>query len=188
VKKRVFLAGEGKTELGRWASQVTRDRDDESNGAVAALLGKVSSRNWEVADACKWKDIKKYRAGDFKSAEERNVLGVALKARESNCDLLAFVRDSDGDYERIESIHRGIEAVSEGLEVVGGCAHPIIEAWALVFRGELAAEKLSKAKIQQQAGALTTNALVELIQKGDLATVPPDTHLRRWLDLAKAKL
>jgi hypothetical protein len=70
-------------------------------GVVEALLRRVRPSGWRVAAALPWKNIRKYRAGAANQradhADAHNVRGLVLHAYEEACEMLAFVRDVDGE-------------------------------------------------------------------------------------------
>src|SRR5207253_2222170 len=76
---------------------------DQSNarpGVLHLLLEKVQPTGWEVTAARTWASIRKVRVGRSEHRDEHNVLAIALDAKEAGCDVLAFSRDRDRDYER----------------------------------------------------------------------------------------
>jgi hypothetical protein len=191
---RVFLAGEGRHELGRWYDPAYADASKDAEGAVAALLKRVRSDGWEVAGARAWKDIKHYRAGEHRSPETRTVLGLALLAVEARCSLLAFVRDSDGRIGTIADVDAAISdtvllEIAPDLRVVGGCADPVLEAWVLVFDGLTDAESWRKARVLEEAerrGLNSTEAMTRVIDSRESPQAPKDGHLAGWLNRAEA--
>jgi hypothetical protein len=129
----VLVAGEGKTELGRWAiePQYRADRD------VGVLEAIVVKRGGCVVDGVLWKNIRKFRAGNHRAPETRTVLGLALEAKERAL-ILVFVRDRDGDDARRGDIDAGVAEARHrfpGVRIAGRCAVESVEAlglWALV--------------------------------------------------------
>jgi hypothetical protein len=195
--KRIFLAGEGANELGSWDKEYPY-QDDSEPGVIKALLGKVKNEGWEISGAVKWASITKYKAGDHKGREERNVLGACLRAKEKGCSVLAFVRDSDCDKNRELGIDKGIEAAKKmfgtNIEIIGKCAIPCIEGWLLAFLCVRQTETFStgkacdtlKNKVDNQ---LHTAHMVEIISESDLSNVANDAlSLKEWLETAKSLL
>lgn len=136
-RKRVFLAGEGRTELGGWTDEPPC-RDPAKPGAIEHLLAKAGAEA-DVVGAVSWKHIRKFRAGGHASSEERNVRGAALKAREAGAEVLVLCRDSDGDPHREQQIRKGIEAAMAypaHLRVAGGCAVRRINDWVRELVGK----------------------------------------------------
>lgn len=194
--KRVFIAGEGRNELGRWQDSSIAPAADGDQGAICALLSRTGVGDWAVGGALRWKDIKHYRSGSFRSRERRLVLGLALRATEEDCRVLAFIRDSDGDAARVEEIESALGelpdlAVAPGLRVAGGCAKPALEAWSLTFAGEPSAESWPKRRVEQRAAELglsTTAAMTAAIEAGETTAVPHGSSLATWLARAERAL
>lgn len=191
---KVFLCGEGANELGSRARERAY-QNDEQPGVIQALLRKVRPDGWRVGGAVTWKSIRKFKVGAAAHADTRNVLKAALDAREHGCDVLAFVRDEDGDTERSRAIDAGIERAerdgSGPLAIVGGVAVPAIEGWILALRGEARTEERGRAQLAAQLGAdvKSTEAYVAVVEAADLATVPVDAEsLRAWIRRAEVAL
>jgi hypothetical protein len=117
-----------------------------------------------------------------------------LDAREAGAQVLAFVRDSDGDEQRVEDITAAIRAhESEGSspDVIGGAAVPLLEGWLLSMQGEAGAERLSKAAAQrrflEKNGVLKdTLKAAQIVQEADLSRIPSNSSsLLAWLEMAK---
>lgn len=189
--RRVFLAGEGTNELGGWALEEAHRDAAPDPGVLETLLRQVAPDGWEIAAAVPWKKIRKYRAGGRRGAETRNVLGAALMARESRCDVLVFSRDQDNRPDRTAAVTVGIDRVAvafpDGPELVAGMAVECLEAWVLALRGEHRAETHSKAAAQRrlaEAGVAEkdTRAMTELARAADLRRLPADAvSLSQWL-------
>ena len=90
---RIFLAGEGKTDLGGWANEPFLRTPPITVGVIEALLRKLRTQGWEVGGASLWKSGQMYAPGRRLPAEARRLLGLALDAREAECSVLIFVRD-----------------------------------------------------------------------------------------------
>lgn len=101
MKRGVFLAGEGRNELGGLADQCPYT-GDEPGFLQAALEELVGVDRFEVRGAAQWKALRKYRtgAGLQGSPEVRNVQAAALQAKESGAQILVLVRDTDGSEAR----------------------------------------------------------------------------------------
>jgi hypothetical protein len=194
---KILLAGEGRNELGGWIDLPPYRADAPDPGVLQTLLEQLTVAPWIVHDARQWKSIRKYRAGDRSAPETRSVLGLALQAKESGCDVLAFVRDEDGAPQRTADVEAGLKRAAElwpALSVVGSMAIPCLEGWLLALQGKPGTEQLSKQKAIQflvQAGVATkdTQALVECVRQHGVAQVAPDAEkLRTWLDAAQRAL
>jgi hypothetical protein len=193
--KKVFLAGEGSNELGGWYNEAKDRGDFPYPGILETLLKLINADGWVISDAKKWRKIRKFRAGEHRSAEERNVLGVCWEAIEKGCDTIAFTRDSDGHNERVVDVQKGIEFAnalwSDRLVIIGGCAVPCIEGWVLAILGNRHTESLSRTRIEAliiKAGIdpKKTAPMVEKIEQTDLANIADDAHsLKSWLDTAQ---
>lgn len=105
----VFLGGEGNNDIGTRSH--TPMGDDA--GVVEALLRRVRPTGWRVAGARSWQSIRKYRArAAIKEPAHRdahNVRGLVLHAYEDACEMLAFVRNIDGEDQREEAIRRALD-------------------------------------------------------------------------------
>lgn len=187
---KVFLGGEGKNEIGAQHPGATEP------GVLEALLGRVRAEGWHVAAILPWRRIRKYKAGDHRTAEQRNVLGLALHAFEARCEVLAFSRDAgdvhDADASYAEAIVLA-RTVFPTLAVIGGLAKPTIEGWVLALKGYGKTDELSKAKAAAIVDELeilkSTAAYVEVVTCGSLddarACAP---SLDAWLAAAELAL
>ena len=197
---KVLLAGEGPNELGGWARHPSY-RNTEEPGAIEALLRKVRAEGWRVVDGVLWKQIRKYQVGNRRGAEERNVLGLVLKAKEVGCDLVAFVRDRDGtqanpNRERYQAIEDGIRAAQEKIEecprVIGGVAVKKLESWLMALLGNRNSEiHPSPERVLEDRGVAikSTRDYVAVVRDADLDQVPADAEsLRCWIERATAAL
>lgn len=180
-KWRVFLGGEGKTDIGN-AAAAPAYADPPVPGVVQALLDRALPGQWVQVGAKAWKDIVKFKAGGHKAAETRNVLGLALRARDAGAELVVFVRDRDGDAQREAAIEAGIAEVI-GVRVVGGVAIETIEAWVLACDGDKAAEKRLDPKGElARRGYETTAAKVDVVtEKFAEERLDGAVSLGRWI-------
>ena len=201
--KKVFLAGEGPNDLGKWAHHPSF-RAKYGKGVIEGLLSKVRAEGWEVRESVRWKDVIKFRVGGHASAEERAVKGLVLMAKEAGCDIVAFVRDRDGsrkhpNNKREEDIKRGMREVRQTLDncpdIIGGVAIKAIEAWILAIRGEDQSEKVTNPKerlkeiFEEEGKESCTVSYVEVIDNGSLENLPEDARsLRAWLEKAEKTL
>lgn len=199
---RVFLAGEGPTELGGWAHEPEYRQPAATvvrRGVIVALLARAWGGELTVVDAVLWKRIRKYRAGDHAAADERNVLGAAehavTSARRSGAPLvLAFSRDRDRNRERERQVESGIvraRVLWPTLTLVGGCAVEEIEAWGLAVAGDQRPESVSDAKrvLAERIGV----GLDPFVERIDSATAVEmrracerSPSLGQWMDRAEA--
>jgi len=185
---KIFLAGEGRTDLGDWAREPQFRSVPPVQGCVEALLRNIAPAGWSIEGAVKWKDIHKYQSGIHRRPETRNVLGAALRARQAGCEALVFVRDRDGDPDRADDIEAGLrEAASivATTRVAGGVAIRDIEAWVLACRGTIDSQSVRDTK----AALKTEHCIEHLEQKSevfrgsDLNSLPADARsLAVWID------
>lgn len=191
---KVFLAGEGKNELGGRIGPPAFHNPDQ-RGVIEALLQKICPDGWVVGGACEWKRIRKFKAHGPVDAETRAVLGAALDARESQCHVLAFCRDQDKDENRQRAIDTGIERVQQGHPsspaVIGGIVIPKLEGWILALLCYAKTEAMSPNRadeklVEHGVAAKDTEAMVRIVDEANLNVVPPDaTSLHQWLARAR---
>lgn len=191
--KRVFLAGEGRTELGDWQNEPQYRANPPELGVLEALLlRRVGGGAFAVQEAIRWTKIPLYKAGDRRSPESRRIRGLAVRADEGGCDVLVFSRDRDGDEEREERVEQGIaEAVEQhaNLAIAGGVAVEMIEAWLLALLRERKSEELTdpKSRLRERGECQSSSERSALIEKADLDAVPEDAcSLRRFLSRVDA--
>ncbi|MBX7194649.1 MAG: hypothetical protein K1X94_21520 [Sandaracinaceae bacterium] len=182
----VLIAGEGKTELGRWALAAAHREAPQTRGDsqdVGLIEALVRRRGAIVASAMLWKSIRKFRAGHHAGHETRNVLGLALVAKEHG-HTLVFLRDRDGDGDREAQIVEGIRRAQKefpAVSIVGGCAVESIEAFGLWALGDARAEQRRDPKAElHRRGHEGVRALVELVSGADLSRLPPDSAAGTW--------
>lgn len=192
---KVFLAGEGKNELGGRIGPAAFHNSDK-RGVLEALLEKVRAKpGWVVEGAREWKSYRKFTARGIVDAETRAVMGAALDAREANCQVLAFCRDRDKDIGRKDAIEDGMKRLahdgSSPLGVIGGVAIPTLEGWVLALMSQSRTDSLSPARaaeklIELGVPAKDTDAMVRIVDQSNLDAVPVDAQsLRRWLERAR---
>jgi hypothetical protein len=156
---------------------------------LTALLERTGCDAFQIVEGIVWKKIRKYRAGDHASAEERNVLGLALLARRARCDIVAFSRDRDGDVERQRDVDRGIQRMRElfaDLVVIGGMAIEDVEAWILVLLG-VDGERMPATRTASELEARGITMLqrkVDVVEAASMDNVRPGS-LGAWLDRAQ---
>jgi hypothetical protein len=191
----VLLAGEGPDELGQWAEHPSYREDPPRLGILEALLRRVRDDGWRVRDGVRWKDIRLYQPGGFRSAETRKVMRLLFRAVEEGYDVVVFSRDRDGDPQRHTDVERGIHdarAEYPDLRVVGGVAREEIEAWVLALLGQPASEGHTNPKEVLSAaphGIGNRDAKVAAVEAADMSRLPDDAEsLHRWLERARAAL
>lgn len=191
---KIFLAGEGPNELGGWARTPAYREPSPDRGVLEAILRRLQPTGWTVVGAQLWSRIRKYQAGGFATAEERNVRGVVLTASESGCDVVAFSRDRDRDAERERQIEAIVDAIVTAAEpgqpfVIGGIAREALESWILSLRGMTDAEQTRQPKerlrnrLRDENRELSTEEMVAIVNDCDLSAIPEGADsLRRWID------
>jgi len=112
------------------------------------------------------KSIRKFTAGGHRKAEEKNVMGLALYAKERGYRALIFTRDRDGRVKREEAIEAGITKAAAEFDVAiaGAVAVEAIEAWLLALLGDLKADQYNDPKTElDNRGYTTLDQKLELI-------------------------
>jgi hypothetical protein len=128
---KIFVGGEGPGELGKWAEPVeARAHSKRGDGVLVALVRRIHS-DCTVVGGIPWKSIRKLRPGGHRSAEERNLLGLEVLARESGSDCLVWSRDTDQDDERREQLRHAMRELTHPS--VGCPVDPCLESWALAL-------------------------------------------------------
>lgn len=188
----VFLGGEGANDLGGRSGHPSY-QTDESPGVIETLLRQVRQSGWTVSGAVQWSKIRKFQARGPSLPEERNVLGLIEAADAAKAEVVAFVRDADDDKDRPGVIDAAITKAREtfpDIDVIGGSAVPVLEAWILAMLGRHGTEKLGKARAQsklKEAGIepKCTVAMVAVVSKVVREELPPDaSRLTKWLETA----
>jgi len=195
---KVFLGGEGNNDIGtRWQ----RPMGDQS-GVAEALLRRVRPSGWHVAGARSWQSIRKYQAGAARKradhADAHNVLGLVLHAYEDACEMLAFVRDGDGDELREQVIGRVLETLATfgfaeefhyELAVVGGVARPKLEGWILWLLGVTGTDAMTPARVDRELETteIEAKSTVQYVAVAESRALPAGHgSLPEWLAHAKA--
>lgn len=194
---RILLAGEGANELGGWDGQPAW-RDKNRPGVLEALLRRVQADGWEIVEAIRWKDIRKFQARRGLDAEMRNVLGLMLTADELECDAVVFSRDLDALEEREDSVNAGLQQAAElfpeGPQAIGGIAIRKLESWLIALSGRTRSQDTREAQIEEIFSDLgiklkDTAAMVRLVEEANLSRIPKDAKsLHDWLNKARTVL
>jgi hypothetical protein len=188
---KVLLGGEGRTDLGDWATEEPWRASPRVVGVLETLFTRVAPES-EVVGGVVWKDIRKYRSGDHAAPEVRNVLGLALRAHELGCDATVFARDRDRAAARERDIEEGITRAGTlfpQVRVAGGIAIEAIESWILSLCGANDAETMAdpKGELVRRHGAETLDEKVELALSADMTRVSAHARsLTTWIERAKA--
>jgi hypothetical protein len=190
---KVFLGGEGSNDIGTRWHQPMGDRA----GMAEALLRRVRPGGWQVAGALPWRSIRKYRAGAAARradhADVHNVLGLVLAAYESACEMLAFVRDGDGDARREHAIRQVVAEIGAyrfsdtfhyDLAIVGGVPRPKLEGWILCLLGVADTDEMSSARVDRELAArgILAKAGAAYVALAETCELPAGGgSLARWL-------
>lgn len=119
------------------------------------------------------------------------MLGLTLRALDEGCDVLAFVRDRDGDADREQQLERGIEEAARtfaSVRIVGGVARESIEAWILAMRGDAGCEshRHPKGELATRHGIRTRAEKVSVVDSADLDPARArSATLDRWVSRAQ---
>ena len=187
---RVFLAGEGASELGSRSGHPVY-QSDGAPGVLQSLLRAVRTEGWEVAGAIDWRHIRKLRANAPGEGDGRSVLAAALHAVEQGASVLAFTRDRDRDEGREEAIERAVEEAERdrAIAVVGGVAIETIEGWLIALTGEARSESIRHPEKEMPRLSLGQKHAADYaahVRKHGLGRVSPDARsLLRWIDRAR---
>ncbi|HVI04371.1 MAG TPA: hypothetical protein VM869_37045 [Enhygromyxa sp.] len=191
----VFLAGEGRNELGGWCVEPSYRDPAPAPGVLEALARQVAPSGWCVRDAMQWKNIPKLAVGSKgKGVERKAILAARLHAMERGCAVLMFSRDRDGSKNtaRQHEVEQTLaELASEDcIAIVGGIAVERLESWLLAVSGRTGTESLRVEKTDSELEALgvpakDTAAMVELVERRGTASLPSDAaSLSAWLQRA----
>ena len=192
---KLFIAGEGLDEIGDFVHERAYRPAKCRGGIIEALLRRVVASGWTIVDGCPWRRIRKFAFGrDMHGRERRNILGLVDQAAEAGCEVVAFVRDRDGEKDRHASIELAIAEVREcgfGMAVIGGTAIEATDAWILACLGETRSEDLTDPKItlQDRFSVSTSAGKTEIVESANWDKLPTDaSSLRTWLQRATAVL
>lgn len=188
---RVYLCGEGKDDIGRWAVEAAyRQQAQPSDGVIGTLARKMVPDGWQVVDGRPLKNVPVLRVGGGeRGSEARRFRGAVQLAREAECDVLLFARDEDGDGSRGDEL-RALAAApyASPPEVALAVVVPCIEGWVLEL---LRPGSRTKAKAQaewseHQAATGVSMEEVVLAWGGSRERLTHD--LQRWLERVKGVL
>ena len=191
MKLKVFICGEGPSDIGRWARQPEYREQYDSHGLIGAIARKVADGEWEICDGLVHKNVPAYRAnriGD--SGEVRKLFGAIEMAREAGCDVLLFARDIDGQQDRSAELRRAavdLEARGNNITAVA-LVDPCIEGWALELLGERSKHGWRKTAAKEQLALRWNSSIEGTAAEWDGKTEPLSDDLKLWLDDVKRVL
>lgn len=193
--KRVFLASEGRNDLGGYARHKAYRADNTGKvqlGVVEALMRQIQPDGWEIVDALPWRSIPKFQSGNGRSAETRTVLGAAAFARNLRCDTLIIARDRDGYVHRTADVEAGIAQAPTHfpIRVAGGIAIEKLEAWVLAIGGHHKSEGMREPDAKVATLKLDhTDAMTDHIAAHGRTKIPEDAKsLHAWLESVRQVL
>lgn len=185
---KIYVAGEGRHEVGKWEESEERwSISDRGNGVLYELFSK-SGRRGDVIAGTNWKNVRKYRAGDHATPEQRTLKGLAVDARRRGAELVLWARDSDHKPVRekeLVAMQNELRATCAGtMTICGGVAEPAIEAWIITLAKKHAnPDSLTTAKAEtlaNQHGFASGDKMIAVIEQNDLdASLSPS--LQNWL-------
>lgn len=179
----IFLSGEGRAELGGLTGDPAY-HEPTVPGLIVAWM-ELEGAPVTPLRATQWKDIRVYRAGGHRSAEQRRVLGLCLRAQEATARALVFLRDGDGDHERERQIAEALDEARARwpeLTIVPGVPQRSVEAWVLAYAGRTRASELSDPRAELRTLATTVAEMVELVRRHATTPTAADARtLQAWL-------
>jgi len=190
---KVFLAGEGRCELGSRDGHAAYQSDAEP-GVLQGLLKAIHGDGWAVVGAVSWKNLKKLRVNAPDRGDARNVHAASMHAAENGADVLVFARDRDHEMTREAEVERAIEEASRDhrVTIAGGVAVENLEGWLLAIGGETKSESIRHPeKEMARIGLVEKNApaYVAHIEKHGITRVPKDAEsLGQWIERAREAL
>lgn len=168
---RVFLAGEGPSELG---SSANAPWPSETPGFIELTARRIRPDGWVVAEARTWRSFKKYQAGRAKG-DGRNLAAALLAAEEAGARVALLLRDTDGDLRR----RADLADVPLPDWVAFGTPHRNLEAWLVALEGRSGTEAMGTSKLPKRENL---DAVANVIAAADLDHLPRDAEtLRDWL-------
>ena len=182
---KAFVAGEGPHEIGKWSEpHEYRSTSMRSDGVLAEVVRK--RHDVTVVGGCLWKQVRKFKAGNHASAEERTLRGIMLHAEESDADVVFWVRDSDGDPDRVKDLRDSESRVRSDhpdLRLHGLCAEPCIEAWVVGMPGKHASpETMSAPALKKLAAKHSIGTEAEMLEVVRHHAIDPrrNPSLHQW--------
>ncbi len=152
---KILIAGEGISELGRWAYvKPYQSKQVDCDGMIESFLRRIRRDGWSIADGIAWSKIPAYKARGSQSSkrmklgpEAHKVLALLLRADETQCDAVVFLRDLDKLVDRKEDIDDGIDKARElfSPQIAGGVPVRELESWLLSLLGDKNAEQRTDA-------------------------------------------
>jgi hypothetical protein len=152
---RLFVAGEGVDEIGKWSEHSSyRQSSERGDGVLAELFRKKHPAT--VQDGKAWTEVSHFRAG-IPRGDAHTLAALALAASEAGVDVLVWARDTDGDAVRVAELKSTQEELRReypSLLFVGGLPHPAIEAWVIAIGDfDTDPESRSKGRLKELAKA-----------------------------------
>ena len=195
---RVYLAGEGRNELGGSTKEAGHRGSRETAGVLTTLMNRAASTPPKVVGSVVWQRLPNFRLGvpsrRIENADAYNLLAAQQLADDVGATVLVALRDTDGDLKRERALHDAKSSAPIHPRIVLGTPHLKLEAWILACLGTPKAEELRKTKLESQLRSRnirpkSTAAMVNVIENCDLTTIPPcATRLHRFLDDLRAAL
>lgn len=161
----VFLVGEGKDDIGRWAiDEAYRDTSSLGDGVIGGLARKTAPGGWRVSASRVHSRVPALRVGRHEGGEARKLRGAQQLARDAGCEVLVFARDMDNQYtERSRALRAG-QHLTADVGTILALVEPCIEGWVLELVGERRTQgwsrKAAQARWSEQAARGTTMARV----------------------------
>jgi hypothetical protein len=187
---RVYLAGEGRSELGRFCDRPPYFDPNGAEGVLEALMKTLEAREWQVVAGTTWRHVPIFRVGGIHDAEAHRVCGHVQRALENNCSVLIFSRDRDGHGsmdDRIDAALSLCEHRFPALKVAGGLAKQKIEAWILLILGDRRAEEYADPASRLADRHQTVEGMAAVARECKPDLLPPSS-LRSWLEKVLAAL
>lgn len=185
---KIYVAGEGRHEVGKWEESPERWSTSERTDGVLYELFVKSGRTGEVIAGKNWRSIRKFKAGENATPEQKTLKGLALDAKEHGADLVLWARDSDHQANREQELmptQDELRTTHAGtLTICGGVVSPAIEAWMIALaKHHPNPESLTTARCEQLAAQhnfAREDQMVDLVRERDLdASLSPS--LQNWL-------
>lgn len=120
-----------------------------------------------------------------------------LHAYEEACEMLAFLRDVDGELPREQAIHQVLASIADlgfaemygyELAIVGGTPRPKLEGWILCLLGVAKTDEMSRARVDREltAAEVELKATRQYVAVAETGALPSGTgSLPEWLARAE---